>query len=128
MTSSLSFREALQAWGFGDSSPMFPHASGYPTRGSDTPPSSTTGASTTAAPDDTGASFTESVASAAGPNANPRLAVIVASLVRHLHAFAREVNLTSEEWMEGVEFVSVVRKVSSREAAAPPDPPGRLPR
>jgi catechol 1,2-dioxygenase len=28
------------------------------------------------------------------------------SMVRHLHAFAREVNLTVAEWMAAVEFVS----------------------
>jgi catechol 1,2-dioxygenase len=50
--------------------------------------------------------FTESVAGAAGPNANPRLALVMASLVRHLHAFAREVDLTHDEWMAGVDFIN----------------------
>jgi len=30
------------------------------------------------------------------------------SLVRHLHEFAREVDLTPEEWLEGIKFLTVV--------------------
>jgi Catechol dioxygenase N terminus len=50
--------------------------------------------------------FTSQVIAATGPNAHPRLAQIMPSLLRHLHDFAREVNLTVGEWMLGVEFVS----------------------
>ncbi|MGC8040527.1 dioxygenase, partial [Salmonella enterica] len=32
---------------------------------------------------------------------NERLRQIMTSLVQHLHAFAREVQLTEEEWFEG---------------------------
>jgi hydroxyquinol 1,2-dioxygenase len=39
---------------------------------------------------------------------NPRLQEIMASLVRHLHAFAREVNLTEDEWFEGIQFATRV--------------------
>src|SRR5215468_2401258 len=39
---------------------------------------------------------------------DPRLQTIMASLVKHLHAFAREVNLTEEEWFEGIQFVTRV--------------------
>lgn len=49
--------------------------------------------------------FTEKVIAATGPNANRRLVQVMPSLVRHLHAFAREVNLTVAEWMAAVEFV-----------------------
>ncbi|KAI1487201.1 Intradiol ring-cleavage dioxygenase [Biscogniauxia mediterranea] len=48
--------------------------------------------------------FTDSVIAATGPNANPRLKQIMPSLVRHLHDFAREVDLTVSEWMAGVEM------------------------
>jgi catechol 1,2-dioxygenase len=51
------------------------------------------------------ASFTGKVVAATGPNANPRLAQVMPSLVRHLHAFAREVDLTVAEWTAAVEFV-----------------------
>lgn len=50
--------------------------------------------------------FTASVIAATGPKANPRLATIMPSLLRHLHEFAREVNLTVSEWTAGVELVS----------------------
>ena len=38
----------------------------------------------------------------------PRLQAIMASLVKHLHAFAREVHLTEDEWFEGIQFVTHV--------------------
>ncbi|MBL8330225.1 MAG: intradiol ring-cleavage dioxygenase [Rubrivivax sp.] len=40
----------------------------------------------------------------AAPNA--RLAQIMASLTRHLHEFAREVQLTEAEWFEGIRFLT----------------------
>jgi len=39
---------------------------------------------------------------------NPRLKEIMSSLVRHLHAFAREVDLTPEEWLESIKFLTAV--------------------
>jgi hydroxyquinol 1,2-dioxygenase len=39
---------------------------------------------------------------------DPRLRTIMASLVRHLHAFAREVDLTPEEWLEAIKFLTAV--------------------
>ena len=32
----------------------------------------------------------------------------MSSLVRHLHAFTREVDLTPEEWLEGIRFLTAV--------------------
>jgi len=40
--------------------------------------------------------------------ADPRLRQIMDSAVRHLHAFARDVNLTPEEWMTGIQFLTTV--------------------
>jgi hydroxyquinol 1,2-dioxygenase len=37
-----------------------------------------------------------------------RFREIMTSAVRHLHAFAREVNLTEEEWFEGIKFLTAV--------------------
>src|ERR1700722_18770116 len=37
---------------------------------------------------------------------NPRLKEIMAVLTRHLHDFAREVDLTPEEWLEGIKFLT----------------------
>ena len=35
-----------------------------------------------------------------------RLKVIMTSLVKHLHAFAREVTLTEAEWLKGIEYLT----------------------
>ena len=45
---------------------------------------------------------------AATPDA--RLKQIMASLVTHLHDFARDVDLTPEEWIRGIEFLTAVGK------------------
>jgi hydroxyquinol 1,2-dioxygenase len=37
---------------------------------------------------------------------SPRLREIMNGLVKHLHAFAREVNLTEAEWFEGIKFLT----------------------
>jgi hydroxyquinol 1,2-dioxygenase len=39
---------------------------------------------------------------------SPRLKEIMTALVRHLHAFTREVDLTPEEWLEGIKFRTAV--------------------
>ena len=39
---------------------------------------------------------------------NPRFKQIMSSLVRHLHEFAREVDLTPEEWLDGIKFLTAV--------------------
>jgi protocatechuate 3,4-dioxygenase beta subunit len=39
---------------------------------------------------------------------DPRFKQIMASLVKHLHAFAREVELSEEEWFEGIKFLTAV--------------------
>jgi hydroxyquinol 1,2-dioxygenase len=38
--------------------------------------------------------------------ASPRFQAVMESLVRHLHAFIREVRLTDEEWRRGIEFLT----------------------
>jgi hydroxyquinol 1,2-dioxygenase len=37
---------------------------------------------------------------------DPRLKEVLASLVRHLHAFVRETRLTEAEWMRGIQFLT----------------------
>jgi hydroxyquinol 1,2-dioxygenase len=39
---------------------------------------------------------------------DPRFRQIMTSAVKHLHAFAREVQLTEEEWFEGIKFLTAV--------------------
>lgn len=50
--------------------------------------------------------FTDSVINAVGPDANPRMRKVMASLVRHLHDFCRENEITVDEYMAGIELVS----------------------
>jgi hydroxyquinol 1,2-dioxygenase len=38
--------------------------------------------------------------------ANPRLKEVLTSLIQHLHSFAREVALTDQEWLEGIQFLT----------------------
>jgi hydroxyquinol 1,2-dioxygenase len=42
-----------------------------------------------------------------------RLKEIMTSLVQHLHAFAREVKLTEEEWFKGIEFLTRVGHITT---------------
>ncbi|MEP3297169.1 MAG: dioxygenase [Pseudoruegeria sp.] len=46
---------------------------------------------------------------------DPRLQEIMGSLVRHLHDFAREVNLTHEEWNTGIAFLENAGEISDKE-------------
>ena len=39
---------------------------------------------------------------------DPRLKEVMACLVKHLHAFAREIDLTPEEWIQGIKFLTAV--------------------
>ena len=43
---------------------------------------------------------------------DPRLKQIVHSLTNHLHDFAREVKLTPEEWLAGIEFLTAVGHIT----------------
>ncbi len=43
---------------------------------------------------------------------DPRLKEIMTSLVQHLHAFAREVRLTEDEWMTGIEFLTATGHIT----------------
>ena len=52
--------------------------------------------------------FTQNVINSTGPKTSPRLRKIVTSLIQHIHDFARENELTIEEWMAGVDFVRYI--------------------
>ena len=43
---------------------------------------------------------------------DPRLARIMPALIKHLHAFAREVELTPEEWIAGIKWITAVGQIS----------------
>jgi hydroxyquinol 1,2-dioxygenase len=50
--------------------------------------------------------ITQAVLDAQKECPSPRLKTIVTSLVSHLHAFAREVKLTEQEWHSGIQFLT----------------------
>ena len=57
--------------------------------------------------------ITEAVLEQMAGTGNARLKEIMESAVRHLHAFAREVNLTPAEWLRGIEFMTRVGQLCS---------------
>lgn len=57
----------------------------------------------------------ETVNARMGKNINPRLAQVMASLVKHLHAFAKEVHLTQAEWDYGIDFLTKTGQICSGE-------------
>jgi hydroxyquinol 1,2-dioxygenase len=54
--------------------------------------------------------ITEAVLDQMATTSDPRFKEIMAAAVKHLHAFAREVNLTPGEWIKGIEFMTMVGK------------------
>jgi catechol 1,2-dioxygenase len=52
--------------------------------------------------------LTPSVVNAMGPNTPPRARQVLGALIRHVHDFAREVDLTWDEWFLGVKFLNSI--------------------
>ncbi|MEO1681275.1 MAG: dioxygenase [Pseudomonadota bacterium] len=50
-----------------------------------------------------------------GEDTDPRLREVIGSLVKHLHAFARETNLTHAEWNKGIAFLERAGEISDAE-------------
>src|SRR5579884_2315299 len=50
--------------------------------------------------------ITQNVLESMANTPNPRLKQVMTSLVLHLHAFIREVELTEEEWALGIQFLT----------------------
>jgi hypothetical protein len=55
--------------------------------------------------------FTSNVINSIGPKADPRTKEIFTSLFKHVHDFAREVELTIEEWTLGMHFMNEVGNI-----------------
>jgi hydroxyquinol 1,2-dioxygenase len=56
--------------------------------------------------------ITQAVIARMADTPDPRLKEIMTSLVQHLHAFAREVKLTEEEWFRGIAFLTRVGHIT----------------
>ncbi len=52
--------------------------------------------------------ITDAVLEQMATTPDPRMKEIMEAAVRHLHAFARDVNLTPAEWIKGIEFMTKV--------------------
>jgi hydroxyquinol 1,2-dioxygenase len=55
--------------------------------------------------------ITDAVLDQMATTPDPRMREVMASAVRHLHAFAKEVNLTPAEWIKGIAFMTAVGKI-----------------
>jgi hydroxyquinol 1,2-dioxygenase len=53
-----------------------------------------------------GDELTEAVVASFDGSPDPRTREVLGALVRHLHAFAREVDLTEQEWFAGIDFLT----------------------
>ncbi|RAL59684.1 hypothetical protein DID88_000317 [Monilinia fructigena] len=56
--------------------------------------------------------FTLNVIDAMGPKTSPRMREVMACLIGHVHDFAREVELTIDEWAQGVELLNEAGRMS----------------
>lgn len=59
------------------------------------------------------ATITQAVLARNSSTADARLCEVMTSLVQHLHAFARDIKLTEEEWRSGIDFLERVGKACS---------------
>jgi hydroxyquinol 1,2-dioxygenase len=57
--------------------------------------------------------LTKDVLDAFANTPDPRLRELMTSLVKHLHAYAREVDLTPEEWLAGLKFLNATGQIST---------------
>jgi hydroxyquinol 1,2-dioxygenase len=59
--------------------------------------------------------ITQAVVEQMATTTDPRMKEVLASAVEHLHAWAREVNLTPSEWLKGIEFMTKVGQACTPE-------------
>ena len=57
----------------------------------------------------------ETVNARMGRDIDPRMAEVMACLVKHLHAFAKEIHLTQAEWEVGIDFLTKTGQICSGE-------------
>ena len=59
-----------------------------------------------------GKAFTSQVIDSMGPKTSPRLREVMSSFISHIHDFARDVQLTTDEWMMGVQMINWAGQMS----------------
>ncbi len=59
--------------------------------------------------------LTEVFNSYMGPEVSPRLREVMTSMVTHLHAFAKDIDLTHAEWEQGISFLERAGEISNKE-------------
>lgn len=59
-----------------------------------------------------GKEFTQKVVDSMGANTDPRLREVMTSFIHHIHDFARDVQLTTDEWMMGVQMINWAGQMS----------------
>lgn len=57
----------------------------------------------------------ETVNARMGGDVTPRMAEVVSCLVKHLHAFAKDIHLTQDEWEVGIDFLTKTGQICSAE-------------
>ena len=60
-------------------------------------------------------SITDAFEAYFGPRTDPRFQEIMTSLARHLHAFAKEVDLKHAEWDQGIQFLERMTEFTSKD-------------
>ncbi|KAL7927002.1 Intradiol ring-cleavage dioxygenase [Trichoderma austrokoningii] len=60
-----------------------------------------------------GQDFTDHVIQAMGPGTTPRMRTVMTAFIQHVHDFAREINLTTEEWLAGVAMINWAGQMSN---------------
>lgn len=63
----------------------------------------------------TEAGSVEAVNARMGKDINPRLREVMASLIKHLHAFAKDIHLTQEEWEVAIDFLTRTGQICSED-------------
>jgi len=70
----------------------------------------------------TESNLTEAVLGKLEGATDARFKQIMTSLVKHVHAFVREVELTEEEWFAGIQFLTATGQISERLGISSPVP------
>jgi catechol 1,2-dioxygenase len=76
---------------------------------------SATGGNANGAPKEEGLgqAFTQQVIDSFGPKTDPRLKEVMTSFIQHMHDFARETQLTCDEWMSAVKMINWAGQMSN---------------